>query len=364
MWLRRALAELTSASGDPYLGASLTAARRLSAATWAATAGLALLFLPFAPPTEAVGPAGWALAAVIVLAAAGSALRLLDRERAIGFNQLLAGAYAGVLAIAVLQWLAGGRGLPYQDLLLLALVSVVGTQRPRRAGAFIPVVALAAFAPLAYDGWDLAVAGMIAANLSLWVVVALAGMGLRASLGSERRRMRSGEEEAQRLARVDGLTTLGNRRALDEELMVEAARSRRTGAQLSLAIVDMDGLKEVNDRLGHLEGDDCLRQVAVTLRDTVRTADRCFRWGGDEFVVILPDTPEVEAKRVCGRLVNAVRRSCATSAGDALSITCGYAQLGRGGDVTELMQAADRALLARKRAKRSRRSRSRGSEAL
>ena len=356
-WLQRALRELVAAREDEHEGASLVTARRVDALVWSVAAGVGVLLMPLAPPTTVIGAGGWAVGAGLAAAALVWARRLLDRARAVTFDHLLFAAYVGVLGIGALQWLAGGRGLPYQELFVLLLVMVVAGQTRRRALFFLGAIVVAAFAPLAYDGWDGQVANDTAANALVWLGLGLGGTVLMALVRADRRRSRSGEEEAQRLARVDGLTGLGNRRALDEALLAEIARSRRSESPLSVAIIDMDGLKDINDRLGHLEGDDCLRQVAVTLRDTVRAADRCFRWGGDEFVVLLPDTPHAEAKRVGGRLSTAVRRSCATSTGEPLRISCGCAELGEDGDPIDLMRAADLALMTKKRARRRRRER-------
>src|SRR5204862_6949646 len=93
---------------------------------------------------------------------------------------------------------------------------------------------------------------------------------------------------ANALARVDPLTGLGNRRAFEESMATEIARSRRHESPLSLLICDLDQFKKINDAYGHLAGDNCLRQVADALRNELRGADVCFRWGGDEFVVVLP----------------------------------------------------------------------------
>ncbi len=352
--LRAAVRGLIEVEDDPYAGADPMSARRVHALLWAVGALAGAAMLPFAPPTEAIGAAGWAVAAMFFAGALVIALRFADRERAFTFDHLLLASYLGLVMIGVVQWLTGGRGSPLQELYLIALISVVAIHPPRQALPFVLATDVALLAPFAYDGWDYGVAVDVAANALLWTVLGITVSGLMASIRSQRLRLRMGEEEAQRLARVDGLTGLGNRRALDEALEAEVARSERSGSPLSLAIVDMDRLKEINDRYGHLEGDDCLRQVAVTIRDTVRTADRCFRWAGDEFVVLLPDTPADEAKRVCGRVGTAVRRSCANSAGEPLRVTCGCSEYEEGSGAIDLLRAADLSLISKKRAKHRR----------
>jgi diguanylate cyclase (GGDEF)-like protein len=352
--LRAAVRGLVEPEDDPYGAADPMSARRVHALLWGIAALAGAVMLPFAPPVEAIGAAGWAIAGVFVAGALFAALRFADPERVVTFDHLLLASYAGLVMIGVLQWLTGGRGSPLQELYLLALISVVAVHAPRSALPFVLATNVALFVPFLYDGWDPDIALDVAANALLWSVLAIAVSGVMASIRSQRLRLRLGEEEAQRLARVDGLTGLGNRRALDETLEAEVARSARSGSPLSAAIVDMDGLKDINDRFGHLEGDDCLRQVAVTIRDTVRTADRCFRWAGDEFVVLLPDTPADEAKRVCGRVSTAVRRSCANSAGEPLRVTCGCSQYEGGSEAIDLLRAADLSLISKKRSKHRR----------
>ena len=353
--LRRTLRDLRAAPTARVSTTEIGSARRIDALLWVTAAALALVYLLLAPPTVALGSAGWAVAAAPIAAGLWWGRHLLDRARAITFDHLFVGCLAGVASIAALQWLAGGADAPYGDLLIFALISALACHPTRRGLVLTAAVVVAALAPFAYDAGAAAALTDLAASAVLWCALAVAGVLLTSSLRAQRAQLASGASEAHQLARIDGLTGLGNRRALDEALGEEIARATRNGEPLSLAIVDMDRLKEINDRHGHLEGDDCLRQVAVTLRDTVRAADRSFRWGGDEFVVLLPATPLDEARRICQRIGTAVRRSCATSAGESLTVSCGCAELPQGGEADALIRAADKALLARKRFKRRRR---------
>ena len=93
----------------------------------------------------------------------------------------------------------------------------------------------------------------------------------------------------ERTALVDPLTQLGNRRAGEEMLRRAHAHASRHGQQLAVAVVDLDGLKRINDEHGHLFGDQALQSMADALRSTLRTDDAAFRFGGDEFVVVAPD---------------------------------------------------------------------------
>jgi diguanylate cyclase (GGDEF)-like protein len=108
------------------------------------------------------------------------------------------------------------------------------------------------------------------------------------------------------LARTDWLTALPNTRSFLESAGHEIARSRRSGTPLTLAYLDLDGFKAVNDTLGHAAGDDLLRQVAHALRSGLRDVDLVARMGGDEFAVLLPDTDADAASHVLERLHRAM----------------------------------------------------------
>ncbi|EMD27340.1 GGDEF domain-containing protein [Amycolatopsis azurea] len=102
----------------------------------------------------------------------------------------------------------------------------------------------------------------------------------------------------------DPLTGLPNRRALDEKL--RSLASSADAQPLAVALVDLDGFKDVNDKQSHAEGDNVLRVIASTLRDALRGDDVVARYGGDEFIVLLPGAPASAAKQALGRSVNAV----------------------------------------------------------
>ncbi|MDO8213186.1 sensor domain-containing diguanylate cyclase [Conexibacter sp. CPCC 206217] len=103
-------------------------------------------------------------------------------------------------------------------------------------------------------------------------------------------------------ARTDALTGLANRRAWDETLARDIAQARRRGTPLSIAIVDVDRFKELNDELGHSAGDQFLRRCAIAWRDALREGDLIARYGGDEFAVSLPDCAAETAVFVLSRL--------------------------------------------------------------
>jgi diguanylate cyclase (GGDEF)-like protein len=100
---------------------------------------------------------------------------------------------------------------------------------------------------------------------------------------------------------IDPLTGLSNRRALQLDLVREIARANRYGRRFSLMVVDLDGLKQVNDRDGHAAGDERLRDLASALHQVLRVGDAAYRIGGDEFVVLLPETSEERVQLVVDR---------------------------------------------------------------
>ncbi len=107
-------------------------------------------------------------------------------------------------------------------------------------------------------------------------------------------------------ARTDPLTGLGNRRAFDQDFAQELNRARRYGYPLSLLVLDLQNFKPVNDRLGHAAGDRALQRVAQVLRQHTRDSDRVYRWGGDEFALLLPHTGAAGAARLAEHLASQV----------------------------------------------------------
>ena len=161
----------------------------------------------------------------------------------------------------------------------------------------------------------------------------------------------------ERQALVDGLTGLANRRQADETLASELARAERLGGPVALILADVDDFKAVNDRYGHPTGDMVLRDLAATLRETVREIDTAARWGGEEFAVILPGTDLDGAAQVAERLRVALsEREILSTDGVPLHVTASFGAAASTGSTTvaQLVEAADEALYRAKRAGKDR----------
>jgi diguanylate cyclase (GGDEF)-like protein len=343
-----ALRAIFARKEDPYAGADLENAKRLGALLWLIGGGIAVVLMPFSPPTDAIGDAGWLVAAVLVAIAVAGARRI--RGSATGFDDLLVASYVGLTEIAVIEWLAGGGGAPYDQLYLLLFLYSVAVHPPRRAALCILVGSATFLAPLAYDGFTVAALAGGLTQLLIWWGISLVAMALM--VGVRAQRLRSREESL--LARVDSLTRLGNRRAFEEALERETSRVNRHRTPLSLLIADVNGFKRINDAFGHPFGDDCLRRVAEALRLTVRREDLCFRWGGDEFAVLLPGTGRDGAAEVRERLRDTVRVARLGPAVAPLEICCGIASMEGAGTKEKLVEEADADLLLFKRQARER----------
>jgi diguanylate cyclase (GGDEF)-like protein len=165
--------------------------------------------------------------------------------------------------------------------------------------------------------WEQSTLTMSAATML--AVLLLAGIGARlvrqimirdqleAELRIAEEHLQERNQELTVLATNDGLTGIANRRHFEETLRLELKRARRTGAALSLVLLDVDFFKKYNDHYGHVAGDDCLRQVAGALRACLaRPTDLAARYGGEEFAIVLPATGRVGARYVAERVRLAV----------------------------------------------------------
>lgn len=150
------------------------------------------------------------------------------------------------------------------------------------------------------------------------------------------------------LSETDALTHLPNRRALRQHLEEEFSRSVRYGTPLSLMLVDIDGLKQVNDTDGHPAGDRLIRSVAAAITRGLRQSDFGARWGGDEFAIVAPNTPVSAGRTSAERLVERISRESAVDRDRRATVSVGIATFdpaeGQYADLEALARAADDAL--------------------
>ena len=163
----------------------------------------------------------------------------------------------------------------------------------------------------------------------------------------------------QERARIDAVTSLNNRAAMDDALVAAASAFKRTGHPVSLLMIDLDHFKKVNDTYGHGVGDDVLRRVGASIRANCRPYDAACRFGGDEFGVILAQSDTACAEQVSKRILNGINKIKIRAGGEEIKVACsgGLASAGQmpsGFEAADLLKAADEALYSAKSEGRNR----------
>jgi len=153
--------------------------------------------------------------------------------------------------------------------------------------------------------------------------------------------------ETYKLAALDHLTGLYNRRSGEQRLSEEMSRACRHGRPLTLLMLDVDGLKQINDSLGHVAGDELLKSFADHMQRAIRGSDLAVRMGGDEFMVVLPECPLEEVTHVMGRLNGLDIRFGSETI--RCHFSSGWADFKPGETLQEFLHRADEALYANKR---------------
>ena len=153
---------------------------------------------------------------------------------------------------------------------------------------------------------------------------------------------------------MDSLTGLRNRRDIEERLFAELSAARRHGSSLAVLLIDIDHFKQVNDTQGHQAGDAVLSTTAQTFKSTLRAEDSVGRWGGEEFLAVVPDTDTDGVLAIAERLRAQVAKSGSGSADPRarITVTIGVAVWSAGG-IDDLISRADHALYAGKAAGRN-----------
>jgi diguanylate cyclase (GGDEF)-like protein len=233
-------------------------------------------------------------------------------------------------------------------------VRVLPSDSPLRGEWLAPGTRSALVAPLIVDGELIGVLSLQSEQTEAYddrQLALLITIAQQAALAAESARRYE-------LATVDSLTGLYVRDYFFARLEEEDERARRYGGIFAVLMLDLDGFKEINDRNGHLAGDQFLREISATVREQLRAADIACRFGGDEFCLLLPQTALDGARAIAERIRNAVSRRIVSIEGLALrtTVSIGLAVFPDhdAGDLRSLMRKADEALYRAKRAGRDR----------
>ncbi|GAA4816424.1 diguanylate cyclase [Nocardioides caeni] len=159
--------------------------------------------------------------------------------------------------------------------------------------------------------------------------------------------------EVEEMSRRDALTGLANRRQFDADLLNEVERAHRYGRPLALVMIDLDHFKRINDVYGHRRGDEVLQDVAGLMTTGLREIDHCYRYGGEELCVLMPECSVEEAREAADRIRERVATSFPWAIQSPVTLSAGVAGLQEGVDPAALVGTADQALYAAKHAGRN-----------
>jgi diguanylate cyclase (GGDEF)-like protein len=283
----------------------------------------------------------WGIVALTVAYALGCVTRLIPWERASLTGHAIAVATLQPIVVAAL-WLSGGQDSYMGPMLVLPMLYVAYFFPPKLAWPLMVLEVLTAASPL------VTASSMGDHQLAARTVsYAVAYAGVVVTIQFLKRRLVSAERHQHRMARVDPLTGLTNRRGFDEALSLALAG----GERFTLLLADVDYFKQINDRFGHTTGDRVLRELAAHTSAAVRTGDCLARIGGDEFALVAPGAGSDAARRLADALREAGTH---VDSGDGpVSLTVSHAVYPEDGtDRFTLMRSLDRELHTQKDARR------------
>ncbi len=304
------------------------------------------------PPTARALQAGMVLWMMLVYAAIRSGYSLRMRDPSLTLHQVVAASAWVNLAYTLFPPVRGAL------LMLLALTLVFGIfnldERGRRLSnsfslltAGLAMLVMSHHDPVRFPPAVEAMHFVLVATI-LPVVTMLGGQltAIRLRLRKQRNELEEALARIRELATRDELTGLHNRRRMLEMMEHQVRRSERSGETFSVCLIDLDFFKRVNDTWGHAAGDEVLRQFATQAIDVLRDSDHVARWGGEEFIVLLPATSAHQAGLMLGRLREARKSSAPISAAPDVRITfsAGIAEFRLGELIEQTVDRADRAL--------------------
>lgn len=340
-------------AGGEGTGGAVTSADRFRWILWRVVAGGFAAHAVFAVVFALLGLGGMAWHTAAGLVAPSLAYVLLRRGHA---NAALAVACLDIAVASVLGTLSLGEAAGFLYYMMVPLV-LIGLHPGRSLGRWIWVGLLGAL----YVGFEVlwpslgGLAGLPASTVHvvhvfnvLVVSVAVVVMALMSALTVARAEhaQRSALRQMEGIALRDDLTGLYNRRALEDVLARENSRARRSARFYCVVMADVDRFKAVNDRNGHAAGDAVLQAVAGLLRANVRDHDVVSRWGGEEFVVVLPDTSLAGGMRTAEKLRQAVEELTVDADGETLHVTMTFGVAEGDGESppSQVVEAADAAM--------------------
>ncbi|WP_395700879.1 GGDEF domain-containing protein [Aquabacterium sp.] len=246
--------------------------------------------------------------------------------------------------------------------LVFGAVSLAPRQLRRLALAALAVLGAAMLACALHDPlhhpWRLELVHFLFTGIVMGTVTWLSGhlSELRSRLGRQTKDLKAALAQLQQVATRDELTQIHNRRHLGELMAAELRRHERSDAPLCLALLDIDWFKSINDRFGHAVGDKVLQRFAAAAQGVLRATDLLGRWGGEEFLVLLPDTPIEQAPAALERLRQRLAHEDFGAMAPGLQVTfsCGLTLCAPGESIEAATERADQAMYAAKTQGRNR----------
>lgn len=280
-------------------------------------------------------------------------VRILD-----GCNLVLAGLIVATLASSSRLVAVFGNLVLLAAAITVLVATVVAVGQRQRAAYFLLIAWLPTTALLVLRVGELLGGWVNPAwmNYALPVALPLSGLVITIGLSDALQQLRRDHDRASRQATYDGLTDALTRPAIEQRLKTAVETAHDSGRPLAVVFFDIDRFKRINDDYGHRAGDACLRIISLRTRNRLRTYDLIGRWGGDEMIVVLPDTRLGEALGVAENLRSAVNCRPLSIDGNLFdaSLSLGVAELAAGESAEHLLERADSALYSSKQAGRDR----------
>jgi len=312
------------------------------------TQALALVATAALPSTPTADRGGLLLGGGLASVVGAVWFLVVPRELFGQWRVFVAALIALVVMLLVLATTGGLASIYFPYYLVPLLVMIMAGSRERTIVLGVAAVAGLMMLALAETDREPDLVAAVGVRVIEVATFALASAAASRAMGAVRGALTEQTRLLADQARTDPMTGLGNRKGLEDEGARLRAATLRRRTPLSLVSIDIDGLKTVNDRMGHATGDDLLKRFAAVLRSTVRGQDVALRLGGDEFALLLPDTEEAGARRLVERI-----REASGETTPRITFSAGIAVLGADETISQLLAEADTALYREKALHRS-----------